>query len=287
MKVNRVKMSVAKFVFAWVTMMLSVFVYAAEPVAMITDLKGVAHLSGQKNMLSVLTYLPAGEEIVLEEGSLVVTYFDQSSEFTFKGPARITIQEKIAKVIVGAPAKMRELDKEKAAGAGKFARTGKLAFAAVEMRSLAIKPTLLAPVNTKLSTTRPLFSWKSLNEAEGYLLVLSDEEGKAIQQVDVTNNSWQLPITTELKLGVDYQWRVVETLKSGEKLTAKGNFSIADEATIARVFAKHPSADAGISEKVTFAIYLESEGFRDDAKTLWRELATLRPEDQNLRFRAR
>jgi hypothetical protein len=155
------------------------------------------------------------------------------------------------------------------------------------MRSLAIKPTLLAPVNTKLSTTRPLFSWKSLNEAEGYLLVLSDEEGKAIQQVDVTNNSWQLPITTELKLGVDYQWRVVETLKSGEKLTAKGNFSIADEATIARVFAKHPSADAGISEKVTFAIYLESEGFRDDAKTLWRELATLRPEDQNLRFRAR
>lgn len=286
---NIVRGSVTKLVFAWMSLLVSVSVYAAEPVAMITDLKGVAHLAGQKSPvpLAVLTYLPAGEEIVLESGALVITYFDQSSEFSFKGPARIAIQEKGAKVIKGAPANIRQLDKEKAAGAGKFARTGKLAFATVEMRSLAIKPTLLSPVNTKISTAAPRFSWKSLNEAESYLLMLSDETGQVIQQVNVTDNSWQSPLETALKPGVNYQWSVVETLKSGEKVTAKGNFTVADAQTSARVFAKHPSADAAFSEKVTYAIFLESEGFRDDANALWRELAALRPDDANLRFRAR
>jgi len=290
MKVNKVKRSAEKLALSWMLLMFSVFVYAAEPVAMITDIKGSAHLASQikPGSLAVLTYLPPGEEIVLEAGAqVVVTYFDQSSEFTFKGPSRIAIQEKIAKVVKGALGNVRQLDKERAAGAAKFARSGKLAFATVEMRLLAIKPTLLSPVNTKISTMTPLFSWKSVNEAENYHLVLSDDTGQAIQEVTVTSSSWQLPMETVLKPGVNYQWVVTETLKEGEKLTAKGNFSIADAQTTARVFAKRPATEASVSEKVTYAIFLESEGFREDAKVIWRELAEQRPNDPNLKFRAR
>lgn len=287
---NKVQNTLAKLSLGWIFLLLSVFVYAAEPVAMITDLKGSAHLASQvkPGALAVLTYLPPGEEIVLEAGALVVvTYFDESSEFSFKGPARIVIQEKNAKVVKGAPANVRQLDKEKSAGAAKFARSGKLAFATVEMRSIAIKPTLLSPVNTKISTTTPLFSWKSVNEAENYSLVLNDDTGQTIQQVTVTSSFWQLPIETALKPGVNYQWTVIETLKAGEKLTAKGNFSIADAQTTARVFTKRPVPEASFSEKVTYAIFLESEGFREDAKVIWRELSTQRPDDTNLKFRAR
>lgn len=287
---NKVQNTMAIVASAWLLLVFSVFVYAAEPVAMITDLKGGAHLVSQKTaaQLAVLTYLPVGEEIILDAGAqMVVTYFDESAEFSFKGPAHILVQQKTVKVVKGNPADMRNLDKEKSVSAAKFVRSGKLSFATVEMRSLAIKPTLLSPVNTRITTATPLFSWKSVNEAENYLLVVSEEGGQPIQKVNVTSNSWQLPMETVLKPGVNYQWSVEETLKSGEKVTSKGTFSVADAETVKWVLSKRPVADASFSEKLGYAIFLESEGFRGEAKVLWRELAALRPDDVNLKFRAR
>ena len=284
------KNAIAKIVSAWIVLAFSVLAYAAEPVAMVTDLKGSAHLAGQGKpaALAVLTYLPPGEEIVLDAGSqVVVTYFDQSSEFSFKGPAVISIQQNSAKVIKGKPADVRNLDKEKSAGAAKFARSGKLVFAAVEMRALVFKPTLLSPVNTKISTLTPLFKWKSVNDPVSYHLLISDDAGRTVQDINVDASSWQLPKDMPLKPGDNYQWTVTETLKEGEKLSAKGSFSVADVQTSDRVFSKRPGADASFSEKVTYAIYLESEGFREDAKAIWRELAAERPDDPNLKFRAR
>jgi hypothetical protein len=153
------------------------------------------------------------------------------------------------------------------------------------MRALEIKPVLLSPVNTKISMATPLFSWKSVNEAENYRLVLSDDAGQKIQEVTVTSGPWQSE--TVLKPGVNYQWTLIEMLKEGGMLSAKGNFSVADAETTARVFARHPAPEAGFSEKLTYAIYLESEGFREDAKAIWRELAAQRPDDPNLKLRAR
>ncbi|MDD4928556.1 MAG: hypothetical protein PHP85_04685 [Gallionella sp.] len=287
---NYMQRSFVKFTSGLLLLVFSVITYAAEPVAMVTDVTGTAHLASQKTPapLAVLTYLPPGEEIILDAGAhVVVTYFDESSEFSFKGPARIEIQQKIARVVKGVPASVRKLDKEKSAGAAKFARSGKLVFAAVEMRAIAFKPTLLSPVNTKISTLTPMFSWKSANEAENYQLVLNDDAGQQVSQVTVTSSSWMLPPEISLRPNVNYQWSLIETLKTGEKLTVKGNFSLADEQTTARVFAKRPATEADFSEKLTYAIFLESEGFRDDAKVIWRELAQQRPDDRNLKFRAR
>ncbi|HEX5363509.1 MAG TPA: hypothetical protein VFW59_04520 [Gallionella sp.] len=273
--------------------LLSVFsllAYAAEPVAMITDLKGKVQLNGAKThgQAAMLTYLAAGEEVVLDAGAaLVLTYFDEAVEYSYKGPARILIEQKSPKVVKGGIADVRQLDKEKSLGVSKFARSGKLAFATVEMRSMVIKPTLLSPVSDKISTTTPLFAWKSVNEAEGYLLTLSENGGKPVQQIAVTTNSWQVPSETPLKPGMKYHWSVEETLKSGEKTTVIGGFSVADAETMARVNSKRPANSASLSEKVTYALYLESEGFREDAKQVWRELAAQRPDDPNLKFRAR
>ena len=102
---NKVTILIAKTLFAWLA--LASLAHAAEPVAMITDLKGAAHLSGQSKPLALLSYLPAGDEIVLENGTLVITYFDQSSEFTFKGPSHILIKEKAATVSKGASLRPR------------------------------------------------------------------------------------------------------------------------------------------------------------------------------------
>lgn len=285
---RKLQISLLGFLFAGFMSIFSTLIYAAEPVAMITDLKGEANLVGKKSPLALLTYLSPGDEIELGEGAqMVVTYFDESSELSFKGPARIAIQQNVAKALKGKPAKLAKLDKDTAASAGKFVRSGRLTFAAVEMRAFVIKPTLLSPVNTKVSSVAPLFKWKSVNEAEGYLLVVSDEDGGTILEAHTTTNSWQWPMDKALKPGVKYQWSVQETLKSGEKVSATSSFTLADADMLARVASKRPGADAAFSEKITYAIFLESEGFREDAKVLWRELSALRPEDPNLKFRAK
>jgi len=264
--------------------------HSAEPVAMITDLKGSVYLASKTKAapLAVLSYLPPGEEIILDAGAhLVVTYFAQSTEFSFKGPGRVVIQDQEAKAIKGS-AVTRRLDTEKSGTAMKYAQSGKLTFATVEMRALTfVKPTLLSPVNSKISSLTPVFKWKGLEDTEKYLLTLTDERGQIVQQAEVATNTWTMPSDTILQHGASYRWKIEAFLKTGDRLNAQGGFSVADLATINRINAKQPPADALFSDKVTYAIFLEEEGFRDSAKTIWQELSAQRPDDPNLKRRAR
>lgn len=282
--------------FKFITNLLSVgfilfplIAHSAEPVAMITDLKGSVYLASKTKAtpLAVLSYLPPGEEIVLDAGAqLVVTYFAQSTEFSFKGPGRVVIQAQEAKALKGS-AETRRLDTEKSGAAMKFVQSGKLTFATVEMRALPfVKPTLLSPVNTKIASLTPVFSWKSLDDTEKYLLTLTDEHGQTVQQVELATNSWTMPNASILQYGASYRWKVEAFLNTGDKLNAQGGFSVADLATIDRINAKQPPADARFSDKVTHAIFLEEEGFREGAKSIWQELAAQRPDDPNLKRRA-
>lgn len=263
---------------------------SAEPVAMITDLKGNVYLANKPKTasLAVLSYLPPGEEIILEAGAqVVVTYFAQSTEFSFKGPGRVAIQAQEAKALKGS-AETRRLDSEKSGAAMKFVQSGKLTYAAVEMRSLTFfKPTLLSPVNTKISGLTPVFKWKGLDNTEKYVVTLMDEQGRIIQQAEAATNSWAMPADSMLQHGTNYRWKVEAFLKTGDRLNAQGSFSVADLATIDRINAKPLPADASFSDKVTYAIFLEEEGFRESAKIIWQELAAQRPEDPNLKRRAR
>lgn len=270
--------------------LFSVAIHAAEPVAMITDLKGGVYLAGKTKAtpLAVLSYLPPGEEIVIDAGAhVVVTYFAQSSEFSFKGPARVIIQDKEAKALKGA-AETRRLDSEKSGAAMKFVQSGKLTFATVEMRSIPfVKPTLYSPVNSKIASLTPVFNWKALDDVEKYLLTITDEQGQLVRQAEVATNSWALSEPAVLRHGENYRWKVEAFLKSGDKLNAQGSFTVADLAAIERINAKRPPANAGFSDQLTYAIFLEEEGFREDAKSIWKELSAQRPDDPNLKKRAR
>lgn len=279
------KMPIYKFMML-VAALLPLSAHAAEPVAMITDLKGNVYLAGKTKPLSILSYLPPGEEIMLDTGAyLVVTYFAQSTEFSFKGPAHIVIHEQEAKALKGS-AEIHRLNADKSGAAVKFVQSGKLTIATVEMRSIMlVKPALLSPVNSKVSSLTPVFTWKKLEDVEKYLLTLSNEQGANIQQAELKTNSW----TPEAPLqhGAGYRWKVEALLTSGDKLNAQGVFSVADKESIDRVNAQKPPADANFSDNVTYAIFLEAEGFSDDAKNIWKELSRQRPDDLNLKRRAR
>ena len=269
--------------------LFSQLAHSAEPVAMITDLKGSAHLSKKPSeSIALLSYLPPGEEIILDANSqIVITYFAQSTEFSFKGPAKIEIKAQEAKASKGA-AVVRQLDTGKTGAAIKLALNGKLTFATVEMRAMTLlKPSLISPVDTKIGTLSPTFKWKSLDDVEHYRLTLSDASDQALRQVDLANDTWTLPADVHLEYGASYHWKIEAFLKSGEKFSSQGKFSIASKDELSYVDSKRPAANSGVSDKVLFAIFLESENFNEDAKAIWQELAKQRPDDPNLKRRAR
>lgn len=273
-----------------VLLLLPLLSLAAEPVAMVTDVKGGARLleKDRSATLSVLSYLAPGMEIELDAGAqVVVTYFAQSTEFSFKGPARIAIQAENAKALKGT-VETRRLDNEKSAAAKKFVQSGKLTLATVEMRSLpTVKPRLQSPVNSKISDARPTFIWKALDDVTKYHLLLSDERGQILHDVFVETNSWQLPQGGALVHGITYKWKVAAVMKSGESDAAESNFTVADMETIKRIEAKRPAGNDVFSDRVLYAAFLENEGFREAARGVWQELAKERPDDYNLKRRAR
>ncbi|MDP2783965.1 MAG: hypothetical protein Q8O38_05145 [Sulfurimicrobium sp.] len=271
-------------------LLLPLLSIAAEPVAMVTDVKGGARLleKDRSATLSVLSYLAPGMEIELDAGAqVVVAYFAQSTEFSFKGPARIAIQAENAKALKGT-VETRRLDNEKSGAVKKFVQSGRLTLATVEMRSLpTVKPRLQSPVNSKIADARPTFSWKALDDVTKYHLLLSDERGQILHDVLVETNSWQLPQGGTLVHGITYKWKVAAVMKSGESDAAESNFTVADMETIKRIEAKRPAGNDVFSDRVLYAVFLENEGFREAARGVWQELAKERPDDYNLKRRAR
>lgn len=279
----------------WSLLLLLTFIpglaMAAEPVAMVTDVKGAARLkqNSQTKSLAVLTYLAPDSEIELDKGAhVVMTYFSQSAEYTFKGPARIAIQTDSAKAITGT-GEVRKLDNEKSAPVKKFIHTARVTQATIAMRSLpTIKPHLQSPLNSKISSVTPTFRWKAIEDTLKYQLTLTNSIDAVPYDVSIETNSWQVPGASALKRGIPYSWKVTAIMKSGESYSSnQSSFTIAHENEIKGIEARRPAADASFSDRVVYAVYLETEGFYDAARGQWQELSKERPDDANLRKRGR
>jgi hypothetical protein len=263
---------------------------ASAPVAMVTDVKGAARLklNSQTASLTVLTYLEPESEIELEKGAhVVMTYFAPSAEYIFNGPARIVIKADKATAITG-KVEMRKLDNEKSAPVQKFIQSGRVTQATFAMRSISnIKIELQSPRNSKIGSATPSFRWEAIEDAAKYQLTLTDDLGVVVSAESVETNSWQTPATISLRRGVPYSWKVTVTMKSGETyVSSPVSFTVADEEAIKRIEAGRPKSGASFSDRVRYAIYLETEGFRETASGIWQELGAERPDDENLKKRA-
>jgi len=122
---------------------------AQEPLGMVVDVQGaVSAAEGAKtSRVEMLSYLRPGMELDLASGaSLTVTWYANSKEMKFSGPAKL----KVAKDgIQGGKANERSLGEEKVA-AGKNGMPGRLAQATIMMRSLGKPP---APQDTSAPLT--------------------------------------------------------------------------------------------------------------------------------------
>lgn len=261
----------------------------AEPVAMVTDAsQGVSVLDGGKTTkLALLDYLEPGMTLRLDAGaSLSVTFFAKSVEYRFSGPARLTVQQDRLAVSEGKP-EVHAVSLNQAATARKYtlAQRESVAQAVYEMRAVRPGLRLEDPVDTRVIGDDVVLGWDGPQSAGGYQLSLYDASKQLLHQVSLNDRSW-MPPAGLLKAGGSYEWEVRASLGNGEVLTARGSFSVADSAAAGMARKQQPSANASFSERVLYALQLEEEGFRYDARRIWKVLAKERPDDTVVRERS-
>ncbi len=261
---------------------------AEEPVAMVTDLKGAASLveGGSRSSLAVLAYLAPGVEIQAEAGTrVVVTYLSEAREYSFNGPAKVAIGRNAAEVLQGKSGESRQLAESSTAAARKFAplQRERMAMLSFEMRGPSQALRLLGPVNTQVLAECPGFSWTTLPGIARYRLVLMDDAGLTAHEAHVEGGYYRLPREAVLQRGRKYTWKVEGKPQSGKMISATGSFVILDAERASTILAARPGAEAPFSERVLYAVLLESEGLGFDARTEWRALARERPGDASLK----
>lgn len=257
---------------------------ANEPVAMITDLQGsVAPAAGGAAPAILASVSPGATLNVADGGTLVVVYFGSGKEFAFKGPASVKFGAAQPEMLSGAPPQSRDPLMGKVAGAGKIKPVGKIQ-AAVVMRgakeSARIKFETMA--GTRVLEPRAELRWQGPGAGLTYNLELSDDAGAVVLEQKVTGESFRVPEGVQLRPGVPYTWVLGTTTPEGKEFKNAADFTLAPADVRADVEAVRPAANAPLSERVTYAAWLDQLQFHDEARKYWKELAAARSGDANL-----
>jgi hypothetical protein len=261
---------------------------ADSNIAMIADIEGPGAITvaGNNQAADILDELAAGSEISLEDGSkLTLFYFASSEEYTYDGPGEILIENQQPKLVSGKQANTRNLNMAKLADIAAEDEGG-IGLGVLKLRNFE-KPKLqlLAPVDTKIIAMQPKFSWLPVAGASSYKFILSNELGKNIANISVSDNWVNLPVDTKLMSGEEYTWEIVVQTAEPAGYRAHAYFSIAEDYVIDQVESSRPDTAARFSEKIVYARLLEKLGLKHDAKTIWQELVVLKPNNALLQAR--
>jgi len=254
---------------------------AAQGVAMVTDLSG--KVTGQ-GPVTIMAEIPAETRVQVEAGArLVVIYLKSGDEYTMPGPAQIHFRATEPQSISGAAPQKR---------ASPIARGGNVALGPVAVRPAAFvmrssKPTarirLLTLSGTKTLEAAPEFRWQELESGLTYRFELTDDMGKALHEGEVRGGGVKLPSSVKLREGVTYTWEVSARGQDGRRYVSAGDFSVAAPELRSQAGALRPAAGASVSDRVTYAAWLEQAELKDEARKYWKALAAERPEDAKLK----
>jgi hypothetical protein len=261
---------------------------AGSPVAMVTDLKGSVIMAeaGKSRPTALLAYIEPGTSVKLDIGAqLVLTYLSHPLEVTLTGPAEATVGAEGANVTKGNRPSVRSLEAGHVEVARNFepVQRKKLALATVHMRAIP-RPQIIidGPANTSIYAVAPVLAWSALPDVKSYRVIVSETGGVLHLDQSVSSNTLALD-NRPLKRGASYEWRVEAKLPTGEFLAAKAEFSVLDAVRARRIESLQPAANAPFSERVLFAVQLQTENLAYDAKREWSSLAAERPDDDTLR----
>lgn len=273
-------------------MLLAATPAMAAAVGMVTDLTGKAWAGegAARQPLAILSYLDAATVVEVEKGgSVSVTFYSPAEEQVFAGPSKFRIEKQGVTKISGAAPTVQRLGALAADATAKdINQGGRRTQAAVRMRNLVTPAAIVAlsPDKTAVRSTTPQFSWRSLPDIAKYRVTVTGADGAAVLEETVAGAAWRVPAEKALMPGKDYSWSVEATLADGAKVAAKANFSVVNAETATRLAAESPKTDASFAQRLRHAITLEAAGLNEDAREMWRALASERPTEPAVLKRA-
>lgn len=257
----------------------------AEAIALVTDVTGKAAIQG-RGAISILSEIEPDARVQLDASAkLVAIYLKSGEEYILTGPAEIRFQADGPQVLSGVKPQRRKSALLKG-GQDVTIRLGNVTQAGFVMRGgrATGRIKLLSLSGTKTLAAAPEFRWQEIEPGISYRFELIDNTGKLLFNTKAVSGSLTLPASVRLREGIVYTWEVSTRLADGRRYVGTADFTLAPPALKDRVEALRPAATSTVSERVTFAAWLEQMELRDEARKYWRALAQERPEDGRLKM---
>ena len=253
-----------------------------EPVAMITDLKGVVTVhgaQGDQNADMLMSLEPGAELRIPAGGSITLVYYGAARKYTYAGTDTVNIGAAAPNAASGALGESHVIALATETGLG-ARQVQELVQGGMQMRSLDPRKRirLKNPVRTVVLEPTPVFSWEPLEPNTQYRFTLRDDAGLTLLETLMGSTRLRLPQEIKLRDGVSYTWQVEARAASGNAYAAAAEFSLLPAAQRVLIEGKRPAPDAEVSEFLVYALMLQQNNLRYDAGKAWRALASYRPE---------
>ena len=255
---------------------------AAEVVGMVLDVQGSGEVV-QKDRdnkdvagkLQLLGYVKAGAKIRLDAASKAsVSHYGAKLIYQMTGPVTAEVGADGLKVVSGKAPVTKSLA-EKVVQAAVNPNLGAAAF---KMRALTQDIAMLSPSNrSKQVSPRPRFQW-SAPEPGSFQVTVTELPDTVVHRATVDGMVWDLPAGAKLAQGKDYRWSVSGAGPDGQARSASADFSIATQAEADSVLGLRPPSGAAVEEWVMYVAILRDRGMVDEARDVWRIIASQRPD---------
>lgn len=253
----------------------------AQPVAVVTDVQGPAALANAAGApVAILQSLSAGDRVRLAAGARVaLLYYADGAQFDARGPGEIAVETQRPQVSSGAVVQARV-----AAGASAMRlKPGGLVQGAVVMRNLGLR--VVAP-DPQVLSTRPDLGWTDSRTGTVYDVAVIDASGARVFEQTTQARATQVSGANALVPGRSYALQVTARIGGEVVQVARAEFRVAPEELQAQARVLAPAADAAVSDRVAYALWLEQNDLRDEARRWWAAAAQSRPEQGSLIERA-
>jgi len=246
---------------------------------MVTDVQGAVSIvrDGKTEAATLAAELAPPSRIELKPGArLSVLDLASGDEMTITGPATADVR---ATGIEASPAE-RLARKTTRIGPVKV-REGGLTQAAIVLRASPPieRLPLLTLSNAVTLETRPVFRWSGVEGVGPYRFELADDKGTVLHEARTQSTELTLPEGMTLARERSYTWEVSARRPDGVRFVTFADFSVASAAMNDRAIALRPEPTAPISAWTGYALWLDGQGLADEARGVWRRVASERPDD--------
>jgi hypothetical protein len=254
---------------------------AADPVAFVSDITGNVVLDGGGRPRFLADLLPGSKLVLAPQASATVMFVVSGAEFILRGPGEFLVAKQGIRVVKGATPSSRVPPQRVSTAV--LVDTSKAATASLRMRSAAparAEPRgPLYPVSARIATLQPTLRWAGEPETT-YSVVVTATGGSEVFRGNAKGPMLRLPV--RLAAGQGYAWKY----SAGEQVLGDARFETLPAEAV-QAADKSRAAAKSFADRVLLALALQDLGAAQDAREVWAQLASERPDIPELAGLAR